>query len=117
MFRNPFRIALFSIAIACAASCPLLAQRDAASLEGRIVDPGGGVIPGANVSAVNTATNFRYEAQSDASGAWVISPVRIGTYQVTIAAKGFKEAVAGPITLDVQQRQRVDVTLQVGNVS
>jgi hypothetical protein len=117
MFRNPFRIFLFSIVIACVASCPLLAQRDAASLEGRIVDPGGGVIPGANVSAVNTATNFRYEAQSDASGAWVISPVRIGTYQVTITAKGFKEAVAGPITLDVQQRQRVDVTLQIGNVS
>jgi hypothetical protein len=62
------------------------------------------------------ATNFQYQAHSDAAGAWVISPVRIGTYKVSITAQGFKEAVAGPITLDVQQRQRVDVALELGDV-
>lgn len=92
-------------------------QRDAASLEGRVTDASGAVVAGAAVKAVETSTGFTYQSASDSSGAWVISPVRIGTYRVTITAKGFKEAVAGPITLNVQQRQRVDATLQLGDVS
>jgi hypothetical protein len=116
MLFNSLKLRLLCVAVAVAASCPLFAQRDAASLEGRVVDSSGAVVAGAQVTATNTATNFKYQAQSDTSGAWVISPVRIGSYKVSIAAQGFKEAVAGPITLDVQQRQRVDVTLELGDV-
>ena len=108
---------LFCLVVVLLAGTPLLAQRDAASLEGRVVDPSGSVVAGASVAAINTATNFTYHTQSDASGEWSISPVRIGTYRITIAAPGFKQTVAGPITLDVQQRQRVDETLQLGEIS
>jgi hypothetical protein len=96
---------------------PLFAQRDAASLEGRIVDQSGAVIPNASVTATEESTNFTYKVTSDALGAWTISPVRIGTYRVAVSAAGFKTTVEGPITLDVQQRQRVDVALQLGAVS
>ncbi len=99
-------------------SCgPLFAQRDAASLEGRVVDTSGAIIPHAAVTATETSTNFTYRATSDASGAWTISPVRIGTYRVSVSAPGFKTNIEGPITLDVQQRQRVDATLQLGEVT
>ena len=98
-------------------STPLFAQRDAASLEGRVVDPSGAVVAGASVTALNTATNFVYQTRSDGSGEWSISPVRIGTYRITISAAGFKQTVTGLVTLDVQQRQRVDETLVVGTVS
>src|ERR1700678_2349001 len=84
------------VALLIAASYPLAAQRDAASIEGRIVDMSGATIANASVAAVNVDTNFTYHAQSDASGDWVISPVRIGTYKVTISASGFKQTVAGP---------------------
>jgi len=116
MFFNSFKLRALCMVAVVAASLPALAQRDAASLEGRVVDLSGAIVPGAQVNAINTATNFSYKTQSDASGSWVISPVRIGTYKVSIVAQGFKEALAGPITLDVQQRQRVDATLQVGDV-
>ena len=116
MLFNSLKLRLLCMAAAVAASCPLVAQRDAASLEGRVVDSSSAVVAGAQVTATNTATNFRYQTQSDSSGAWVISPVRIGNYKVSITAQGFKEAVAGPITLDVQQRQRVDVMLELGDV-
>jgi hypothetical protein len=96
---------------------PLAAQRDAASLEGRVVDSSGAVIANASVVAVNTDTNFSYRVQSDTTGAWSISPVRIGTYKITISAAGFQQVIVGPVTLDVQQRQRADVTLQPGQVS
>ncbi len=116
MSSNSLKLSLSCIVIAIAASCPAIAQRDAASLEGRVIDSSGAVVAGALVTAVNDATNFHYQAHSDTGGAWVISPVRIGTYKVSITAQGFKEAIAGPITLNVQQRQRVDVTLELGDV-
>jgi hypothetical protein len=99
-------------------NCSLLvAQKDAASLEGRVLDTSGAAVPLASISVVNVDTDFRYGAQSNSSGEWTISPVRIGTYRITVKAGGFKEAIAGPLTLDVQQRQRVDIALQPGATS
>ena len=98
-------------------SYPLAAQRDTATLEGRVADVSGAVVANASVTATNTSTNFSYHAKSDGEGAWIISPVRIGSYQITISAVGFKQTVTGPITLDVQQRQRVDATLELGEIT
>jgi len=98
-------------------SAPLIAQKDAASLEGRVVDSRGAVVSDAAVTAVNVDTSLTYKAQSNANGEWAISPVRIGTYRIQITATGFKSSIEGPLTLDVQQRQRVDVALEPGAVS
>ena len=98
-------------------SVSLKAQKDAASLEGRVVDASGAAVASASVTATNVDTSLTYRAQSSSGGEWAISPVRIGTYRIQITARGFKAAVEGPLTLDVQQRQRVDVTLQPGAVT
>ena len=66
---------------------------------------------------MNADTNFSYRVQSDTTGTWSISPVRIGTYKIAISAGGFQQVIVGPVTLDVQQRQRADVTLLPGQVS
>lgn len=117
MFRRSSLRCIVLLAVVLILVHPLIAQRDAASVEGRVVDSSGAVIANASVAVMNTATNFTYRVQSDASGAWSVSPVNIGTYRITITASGFKQAVVGPVTLDVQQRQRADVTLQLGQVS
>ena len=69
------------------------------------------------VTAINVDTSLTYRAESNSSGEWAISPVRIGSYRIQITAKGFKSSIEGPLTLDVQQRQRVDVTLEPGEVT
>jgi len=117
MLKSICRLCALCFALLILASYPLAAQRDTATLEGRIVDVTGAVVANASVTATNTSTNFSYHAKSDGEGAWTISPVRIGSYQITISAVGFKQTVTGPITLDVQQRQRVDATLQLGEVT
>ncbi|MDQ2844195.1 MAG: carboxypeptidase-like regulatory domain-containing protein, partial [Acidobacteriota bacterium] len=92
-------------------------QKDAASLVGEVRDATGASVAGAEIIATDLATDFTYHARSSSGGDWTISPVRIGTYRVSISAKGFKTAVVGPMTLDVQQRQKVDVSLDVGQVN
>lgn len=94
-----------------------MAQKDAASLVGQVLDASGASVPGAQVAAENAETGFTYRAVTSTAGEWTISPVRIGTYKVTISAAGFRTAVFNAITLDVQQRQRVDVKLEPGQLS
>ena len=103
--------------VSCFLPVSLVAQKDAASLEGRVVDARGAVVAQAAVTVINVDTSLTYRAESNSSGEWAISPVRIGSYRVQITAKGFKSSIEGPLTLDVQQRQRVDVTLEPGQVS
>src|ERR1700742_420816 len=81
------------------------AQKDTASITGQVTDSSGAVVAGARVDAVNLETNYTYHATSNQSGDWTISPVRIGTYSVTVTSTGFKKSEIAPFTLDVQQRQ------------
>ena len=93
------------------------AQIDTATVAGRVIDKTGAVVGAAEVTVTSTETNFVYRAKSAANGEWTISPVHIGTYKLTVAAPGFNEALAGPFTLSVQQRQQIDLVLQTGAVS
>ncbi len=93
------------------------AQIDTATVAGRVVDRTGATIPRAQITVTNTGTNFAYHATSNDNGEWTISPVHIGVYQLSVRAEGFSQAVAGPFTLSVQQRQQIDVSLQTGAVT
>ncbi len=100
-----------------AMSRPLVAQIDTGSVAGRIVDPTGATVVGADVLLTNTETNLVYHAKSNTSGEWTISPVHIGVYRLTVTAQGFERAVGEAFTLSVQQRQQLDITLQTGSVT
>jgi hypothetical protein len=106
----------FSSLLALSSSL-LLAQKDTASLVGQVLDSTGASIPSAEVTAQNVETAFTYHATSSPNGEWTISPVRIGTYKIAVSAGGFRTAVVNSVTLDVQQRQRIDVRLEPGHVT
>ena len=91
-------------------------QKDTGAIVGTVIDVSGASVPGAQVTAVSTATNFAYHAVTDATGQYVMSPVRVGTYRLSVSANGFKTEVIESLTLEVQQRARVDFTLQPGAV-
>ena len=93
------------------------AQIDTATLVGTVQDPTGAVVPGATVTAINTATNVTQTATTDAGGEYVITGLLVGTYSVTVEATGFKKFVLNGITLNVQDRKEVGARLQVGAVS
>ena len=111
--RNIALTALVSFLIPYAA----IAQKDTASITGQVTDSSGAVVAGAKIDAVNLDTNYAYHASSSPTGEWTISPVRIGSYRISVTAGGFKKSEMGPLTLNVQQRQRVDVALQPGAIT
>lgn len=95
----------------------LRAQYDTASVLGTVSDPSGALIPNAKITLLNTQTGIQSTQTTDASGSYQFLNHRIGMYKVTAEASGFKQAASVEFSLTVSARQRVDLVLQVGEVS
>ncbi len=91
-----------------------MAQADAGSITGFVQDQTGAVIPNAQVTLINTDTGLTLKAQSDASGSYVFSPVKIGHYKVSASAAGFSSTTQEGIELHVQDRLEANLKLSLG---
>jgi hypothetical protein len=98
-------------------SASLSAQFDQASVLGTVRDAKGGTVGGAKITLRNNDTGITATATTDANGDYLFPTVRIGSYKVTAEMSGFSTASADNITVTVNARQRVDLTLQVGQVT
>jgi len=94
--------------------CVAFAQSDRGTITGTVTDPAGAVIASSVVEAKNAETGAVYRATTTDTGNYTIAQVPTGTYDVSVAAQGFKSFMRSGITLPVAQTIRVDVTLQVG---
>ena len=83
-------------------------------LVGTVTDSGGGVIPGAAVTAVNVETKDTYETLTNDQGQYNIPNVRIGRYSLTIALQGFKTFQVTGFQVAGNQVVRHDAVLDVG---
>ena len=93
------------------------AQKDMGNIVGVVKDGTGAVVTDAKVAVRDVDRGTIFPTTTNSSGEYVAGPLRIGQYTVTVEKSGFKKAVAGPITLNVQDRLAVDVTLQVGTIN
>jgi hypothetical protein len=99
------------------AATGLWAQVDTATILGTIQDTSRAVIPGATVTVTEVNTNIKISRQADTEGNFIATPLKIGTYSITVTVPGFKTETRGNIVLQVQDRIRVDFVMQVGEVS
>jgi hypothetical protein len=95
----------------------LLAQYDTAAILGTVTDPTGAVVTGAQVTVENTLNGIRQSQPTDDAGNYLFMNLRIGTYKVSAEMGGFKTTASDPFNLTVNARQRVNLTLQVGEVT
>jgi hypothetical protein len=105
------------LAIALCTALPLAAQQGRGTILGTVTDPAGASVAGAKVSIVNLATNVAVTTQTNGEGYYTSSPLIVGDYQVSAEKTGFKKTVRSGITLQVDQRAEVDVSLSLGNVA
>ena len=91
-------------------------QFDAATVLGNLTDEQGAAVPGGTVTLTNLATGIVATTVSEASGAYQFLNVRVGTYRLEAEIQGFSKAVVPSVTVTVNARQRVDLTLKVGGV-
>jgi hypothetical protein len=108
-------IAVLVGVIALIASAPIDAQVTTGTIVGTVSDPHG-IVPGATVTIreINRGTSDTYV--TDGTGSYTASFLTPGTYTVEVNVPGFKKWVRPGVILQVNQRARVDVMLEVGGV-
>ncbi len=91
------------------------AQTITSSLQGRVLDTTGAVIPEASVTAVNSATGLTRSVAASAVGDYQITGVPAGDYTVSVSKLGFQNS-AKKIHLDLGASANVDFSLAPGQV-
>ncbi|QEE31500.1 hypothetical protein FTW19_21865 [Terriglobus albidus] len=103
-----------ALLLVLAAGGRVYAQFDSGAVLGTIKDPSGATINGASVELTNVAKGVKSTRQTDASGSYEFDSVQPGDYIVTVTSSGFQNLKTDSFRVNVGARQRVDLTLSVG---
>jgi hypothetical protein len=96
---------------------PVSAQEVSAGITGVVSDPSGAAIVGATVVAKEANRGFEYTTETNAVGVYVFPRIPGGTYELTVEAQGFRKYVQSRLVLEVNQRARIDINMQLGAVT
>ena len=86
-------------------------------INGALTDTSGGVIPGATVSAIESATGIKTDTVTGANGRYSFPSMRPTTYEIRAELAGFKTVRRTDITLQANQNLTVNITLELGDLA
>lgn len=82
------------------------------AMNGKVTDPNGETLPGANVIAVHTPTGAEFAGITNSNGYFNLQNLSVGgPYTITVSFVGFKNFVKKNIYLNLGQTFRLDVTM------
>src|SRR5438132_4455954 len=93
------------------------AQSDRGTIAGSVVDSTGAAIKDATVTLRGVDTGAVYQTKSSAEGVYRVSDVRIGRYDVTVEAGGFKNSVQTGVQIQINTTTALNITMQPGSVN
>ncbi|MGB2590092.1 MAG: TonB-dependent receptor [Candidatus Acidiferrum sp.] len=96
---------------------PLCAQVDAGAILGNVTDSSGAAVHGATVTLTNEGTSAALSSTTEADGSYKFSPVRIGSYKLTVTYQGFQTSTQVGVKVDVGAQVVVNFSLKPGKVT
>lgn len=111
MFRIVFVITALVLAVSAHG------QEVRASVTGLVTDGQGAPVPGVSLAATNLSTNVTVTQQSNDAGNYLMPFLAPGNYRLTAEKQGFKRFVRESIVLQAQDRARIDIALEIGELA
>src|SRR5688572_9215658 len=110
-------LVFLSVMCLCMSAGTLSAQETISygTISGRVVDPQGAVVPGANVTARQVETNLVREAVTDEQGRFRFPYLRVGRYAIVAGLAGFTDA-SHNVTVTVGSVFELPVKLSVAGI-
>jgi hypothetical protein len=93
--------------------CVLSAQ-GLSGINGTVTDPSGAVVPGAGVTATNSATSVSSHTVTGSAGTYSFTDLIPGTYTVKVEKDGFATGILKDVHVDVSRITSADVALTTG---
>lgn len=119
-FRSRSAALTLTLGFACTATLFLTwttsahAQVSTAAIHGTVLDPTGAAVPGAQIVATQSETNFTSTAVSGSNGTYDLNTLPVGSYVVKISKPGFAGYEETGLVLEVGQTATVVASLRVG---
>ena len=88
-----------------------------AQISGTVTDSTGALIPGVEVTASQTDTGISRTVVSNETGSYVMANLPIGPYRLEASLPGFSTYVQSGIVLQVNNRNVINIALEVGQVA
>uniref|UniRef100_Q01VH0 TonB-dependent transporter Oar-like beta-barrel domain-containing protein n=1 Tax=Solibacter usitatus (strain Ellin6076) TaxID=234267 RepID=Q01VH0_SOLUE len=86
-----------------------------ASLSGTVSDATGSVVPNAVIRVTHLENGTTYNSVTGSNGAFTVPSLPTGLYNVTAAAKGFKQETVSNVKMDAGVPASVQIRLEVGS--
>jgi hypothetical protein len=96
---------------------PVSAQSTYGSVSGAVTDSSGGALADAQVTLTNLDTGAKLTQKSGTEGLYLFSNLFPGRYRVDVEKSGFKRTSHADVVVELQQTSRIDLTMQVGEVT
>src|SRR5947209_18343884 len=103
-------IALFGSSLTCASAW----AQATAQIAGTVRDQSGAVLPGVEVTAIQTETGIARSAVTNETGSYVLANLAIGPYRLEAGLPGFRTFVQTGIMLDVNASPVINPILEIG---
>jgi len=88
-----------------------------AGIQGVVLDAQGNTITGATITLANKETGRTTQSTSDSAGVYNFLSLPPGSYRIEAEMTGFKKKVLENVTVQAEQTQGVNITLEVGDVN
>jgi Carboxypeptidase regulatory-like domain len=115
-----YRFARLGLAvIVLSALLPIImrSQTTFGSVAGAVTDASSAPIPGVPVTLTNLATGEKRVATTGSDGLYQFVNLIPGNYKIDAEKSGFRHFTRQPVVVEVQQSVRIDITMQVGEIT
>ncbi len=113
-----FRCSLLAVFVLLAVTIPFAnAQTTFGSIVGTVSDPSGAAIGNTQVTLTNLGTSEKRTETTNSEGLYQFVNLPPGQYSVEIEKPGFKHVIRTPVTVQTQTTSRIDMALEVGQVT
>jgi Carboxypeptidase regulatory-like domain/TonB dependent receptor len=115
MSRSHFLVCLIFACLLLVSTSDRLASQTTGRITGVVKDSSGGVIPRAEVQAVNQATEEKWKTVTDEAGDYTFVLLPPGTYRIEVAVTGFKTAITNDLSVSLTETTSINISLAVGS--
>ena len=112
-----FGVLVCSATMLLVSATPLVAQQASATLEGRVLDQQGGVLPGAAIVARDQDTGMFRETVSAADGSYRFTALNPGVYRLDAQLSGFGNFTLANVRLEVGKSAELNIVMQVAGLA
>jgi hypothetical protein len=92
-------------------------SQTSASLVGSVRDPSAAAVANAQITVASADRGIVRNTTSNTDGEWAVPALPSGKYDLSVTAPGFRKFEARGVVLQVGQKARVEVAMQVGAAS